>query len=94
MSNSIGCYSTITTATCVANPSTKLLDYILTNELVLEVTPSVIDFQISDRCLTFAMLRNSHHTMLKKPFKKPKHYRFVASAILNYTNYAKILKKG
>ena len=66
MLNSNGCYSTRTTATRVTNHSKTLLDHILTNKQTLEVTPSVIDFQISDHCPTLAMSRNFRGTMPKR----------------------------
>ena len=73
--NSNGCYSAITTATRVTNHSKTLLDHILTSEQTLEVTPGVIDFQISDHCLTFAMLKNSNNTKPKRPLKDTKTFQ-------------------
>ena len=75
MLNSNSCYSTITTATRVTNHSKTLWDHILMNEQTLEVTPRVINFQISDHCLTFAILRNSRNTMPKRPIKEIKTFQ-------------------
>ena len=85
MLNSNGCYSIITTATRVTNHSKTLLDHILTNEQTLEVTPGLIDFQILNHCFTFAMLRNSHSTLPKGPFKET--ISFQVCCFRNFQSY-------
>ena len=56
-----------------------------TNEQTLEVTPGVIDFQISNHRLTFAMLKNSRNTIPKRLFKKTK--TFQVRCFRNFESY-------
>ena len=77
----------------IINHSKTLLDHILMNEQTLEVTPGVTDFQISDQCLTFAMLRSSRNTMQKKPFKETKIYQFRCFRNFESFKFCEDLKK-
>ena len=91
--NSNGCHSAITTATRVTNHSKTLLDHVLTNEQTLEVTPGVIDFQISDHCLTFAMLKNSNDIMPKRPLKDTKTFQVCCFRDFESYKFCEDLKK-
>ena len=78
----------------MANHSKTLLDHILTNEQTLEVTPGVIDFEISDHCLTFAMLKNPHNIMPKILFKETKTYQVRYFRNFESDEFCKALEKN